>query len=280
MSTFPLPQNNGAHPLALATGVQGWGIAQLPLADIASRRKSIPAWAPADTPSHFFKYSDEQTILAALAVNDAVERCQLDPREQSNWAIITAPQFLGRLAGANVFRRFRATGAPGVSPHTIPQHSLHSVSGALSVLLATRGPNVAVGGGPLALADGLLAATTLFENDAAPGGWLVCTAWDPEPQPDREGNSSSDGVCCALALALRPASSADVGGQLSIHVHDAEQPRVDSSAEQSWSVGRIVAQLSTAPETAFPHSFAWQLPWGATANLSLAFHSAPMPQAA
>lgn len=260
----------------LDASVEGWGISQLPIRDIAALRKTLPAWAPPDTPNHFFKYSDEQTILAVRAVENAIERSGLDVQEQSDWGIITAPQFMGRVSGANVFRRFHAGGASAVSPHTIPQHSLHSVSGALSVLLASRGPNVAVGGGPGALAEGLLAATSLFDCSEASACWLVCTGWNPEPLPDREGNCVTDAVCHAFALALRPAMAAGRGGRLTLRVHDA----MPSNSSAPASLSQVVTQLSLTTGGSLPHVFHWNLNWGATATLSLMPAAAHMPLAA
>lgn len=275
-TTLRVVGGDASTPVLLDASVEGWGIAQLAMKDIAPLRKSIPAWAPPDTPNHFFKYSDEQTILAVRAVENAIERHALDVEKQRDWGIITAPQFMGRVSGANVFRRFHAGGASAVSPHTIPQHSLHSVSGALSVLLASRGPNVAVGGGPGALAEGLLAATSLFDDSEAPASWLVFTGWNPEPLPDREGNCVTDAVCHAFALALRPATAAGCGGRLTLRVHGG----LPSNASTPTSLSPVVTQLGLTSGESLPHVFHWNLNWGATATLSLAPTAAQLPLAA
>jgi hypothetical protein len=255
------------HPAArecvLTTEIVGWGYARLASESIAPLRKTIPAWAPNDTPTHFFKYSDEQTVVAAHAVSDAIARCGLVPNDWRNWGIITAPQFLGRVSGAGVFRRFRAGGASAVSPHTIPQHSLHSVSGALSVLLAGRGPNVGVGGGPNALAEGLLAATTLFDGDEASATWLVCTGWNPEPLPNPEGNANGQGVCHAFALALQSSAATLQRGELSIEYNDSLQ-----GLARSPHVSDVVDQLITC-EAGSSIAMQWQMSGGARARLSL-----------
>src|SRR6185369_1428953 len=109
----------------------------------------------------------------------AIRDQQLDVREQSQWPIVAAPRFPGRLAGIDSLRRFTTGGGPALSPHLIAQHSLHSVSGALSVLLGSRGPNLGVGGGADSLREGLLAALTLARPRGATGAWLISTAFNP-----------------------------------------------------------------------------------------------------
>lgn len=90
-----------------------------------------------------------------------------------------------------------------VSPTILPQHSLHSVSGTISIALGIHGPNYGAGGGCGALGEGLLCAVTLMANGTLPGIWLVLTEWNPEPIPD-EGNAHDvgDATCHALAIAL------------------------------------------------------------------------------
>src|SRR6187399_2186108 len=113
----------------LSASLLGWGTARADLAAIAAMRKKLPTWAPPDTPGHFLKYADEQTVLAVAALD-----------------------------------RFGRGGGPAISPHVIPQHSLHSISGALSILLASRQPNFGIGGTAESLAEGLLAALTFPAN--------------------------------------------------------------------------------------------------------------------
>jgi hypothetical protein len=67
----------------LEIGIDAWGYERLALGEINGLRKTIPAWAPEGTPHHFFKYSDEQTILAARAVESAVARHGLNVAQQS-----------------------------------------------------------------------------------------------------------------------------------------------------------------------------------------------------
>ena len=250
----------------IEVGVEGWGYARLSFDETQGLRKTVPRWAAADAPLHFFKYADEQTILAVRALDNAIERHGLEAN-LSDWAVIAAPQFLGRLAGATAFHRFLKGGAPGVSLHTIPQHSLHSVSGAISVLLGCHGPNVGVGGGPQAMSDALLTASTLFDQRQCSGVWLVCTGWSPEPLPNLEGKCDSTAVCHAFALALKPAGNAARCGTLQLR-WDGARPQL--AAETPAAVEQVVDQLIKLDSLLLPCTFRWPLDWGATAQLQLA----------
>ena len=88
------------------------------------------------------------------------------------------------------------------------------------MLLATRGPNVALGGGPNALGEALLAASSLLESSEAPAVWLVCTAWDPQPLPDRDGNCTTMPVCHAFALAVQSSPEKSLCGRLVLDMSD------------------------------------------------------------
>lgn len=248
-------------------GIKGWGHARCSATEIAALRRSIPRWAAADTPGHFFKYSDEQTIMAVRALDSTIEQNGIDVKSLADCAVIAAPQFLGRVQGANAFSRFLRTGAPGVSPHLIPQHSLHSVSGAISVLLGCHGPNVGVGGGPNSLDDALLTAATLLESGAAPHCWLVCTAWDPEPLPDREGQFTNEPICHAFALALEQGQASAKQSTLQLHLQDSS-PRL-AGVSTSMTAAHVVNQMLAVEQSQLPQSCRWQMNWGASAEIRL-----------
>lgn len=250
----------------LKVGIDAWGYSRLTADEIAGLRKVIPAWAVADAPGHFFKYSDEQTIMAVQAISQAITRLDMDLSLQSDWAVIAAPQFLGRIQGANMFHRFLRDGAPGVSPHMIPQHSLHSVSGAISVLMKCHGPNLGVGGGPGAVDDAMLTAATLFESGGPSGSWLVCTAWDPEPLPSRDGKCVNEPLCHAFALAIKPAEEVANFGTLQIHCDDASS-NVEASNQNL--VTQIVNEMISAEALMLPRRMRWSMDWGATVELLL-----------
>ena len=249
---------------AVSAGVQGYSTLSLPLAEAQALRKSIPSWAPADTPGHFFKYSDEQTIACVQVVDRLIAAEGLDVADCRDWGILVAPRFIGRLAGAGIRERFQKRGDQGVSPHTLPQHSLHSPSGALSILLGTRGPNVGMGGGPNSLTEGLLAALTMFDLNApsssGAGLWFVATDWSPEPLPDEQGHCTTPAVCHAIALLLRPASTAGLLGHLTLQLGNEA-----NVAQQRSAHGTRIDQLIQALERDNPGNgplgFEWYLPW-------------------
>ena len=104
------------------------------------------------------------------------------------WSVVAAPRFMGRLAGVEALVRYARGGGPALSPHLIPQHSLHSVS-ALSALCSPAGNRIWA----------WAAASIRSPKDCSPhsrsrvtpetaGVWLVATAWDPEPVIDQQGN--------------------------------------------------------------------------------------------
>jgi hypothetical protein len=255
------------HPLRLAAGdepcleLRGFGTARADLATIASMRKSLPAWVPAETPGHFLKHADEQTVVAVAAVDQAIRSAGLRPCDYQDWSIIAAPRFIGRLAGTTTLARFTRGGGPAISPHLIPQHSLHSISGALSILLASRRPNFGIGGASESLAEGLLAALT-FPASGCSGAWLVATGWDPEPQIDEQGRCTNAPLCHAAALAFEPTVSAFGCGQLRLLTNGgpiADHPEV-RWFDHAAGLAQCLAALTPGGAA---QCFAWRLPWGA-----------------
>jgi hypothetical protein len=252
---------------SFSAAIESWGSACIPLAAIAPLRKKLPAWVPDSVAGHFLKYTDEQTVAAVAAVDRAIQTHQIDLRKQRHWPIIAAPRFLGRVAGPAVIHGYDRGGPQSVSPHIIPQNSLHSVSGALSILLASRGPNVGVGGGPESLDDAILAAFSLPGSGQAVGCWLVATAWDPEPVADRDCRPQNEPVCHALALTLRFAAAAGACGELTLRSSAASQI-ANPPTECRASVAQLVKQLEESP-MAGAFRLAWTLAWGAEAQIAL-----------
>jgi hypothetical protein len=253
------------RPHSFTAAIASWGTARLTLGDFAPLRKRLPSWVPEGTAGHFLKYADEQTVAAVVAVDRAVEAERLDLSRQRDWPIIAAPRFLGRIAGPNVISGYDRRGPQSVSPHVIPQNSLHSISGALSILLASRGPNAGVGGGPESLDDALLAVFSLPGASAAQGCWLVATAWDPEPIADRECRLLNEPTCYAFALALQFASAARVGGELRLRVTGAGS---STNYTPRMSVAHIVGRLEQLSGTG-GFRLTWPLACGAEAELSV-----------
>jgi hypothetical protein len=247
---------------ALSANLLGWGTARADCAAIAGMRKKLPTWAPADTPGHFLKYSDEQTVLAVAAVDQAICSAELDAKQFENWSIVAAPRFIGRIAGVGTLARFERGGGPAISPHVIPQHSLHSISGALSILLSSRQPNFGVGGTGDSLAEGLFAALTFPEGNRE-GILLVATAWEPEPQLDNEGSCTNSPVCHAVALALEATAAGSGCGNLHLNFGDG---LIDARRKVHWfeNAAGLASRLAALVPGGPTGYFAWRLPWGAT----------------
>ncbi len=261
----------------LSIGLNAWGIAQGDLASIALWRKSLPDWKAPDTAGHFLKHADEQTVVAVQAVDRAIRDHGLDAAGQRDWPIVAAPRFPGRLAGIESLKRFKSGGGPALSPHLIAQHSLHSVSGALSVLLGSRGPNLGVGGGADALREGLLAALTLVQPHSASDAWLVLTAWSPEPVVADDAALQNSPICQAVALALAAAGGAGDCGRLSLRVGFGAPASIND--EVPLRLAELFACLETLSPSA-PARFSWRLDWGATINLEIRSAAARLAAAA
>src|SRR3954467_12941766 len=101
--------------------LSSWGAARADLSAIAALRKSIPAWAPKDTPGHFLKHADEQTVLAVAALDNAIQSSGRPTSDYGQWTIIAAPRFIGRMAGGATLERYSRGGGSAISPHLIPQ---------------------------------------------------------------------------------------------------------------------------------------------------------------
>ncbi len=130
--------------------ITAYGAIEADADSIAGLRQSPNPPAPVTLAPNFFKHSDEQTIVGLAAVFQAIRTHDLAGEDFTDWAVLAAPRFFGRAMLANTLRRFAVEGAWGVSPHVIPHRSQHSLSGTVSQALRIHGPNLGVGGGPLA----------------------------------------------------------------------------------------------------------------------------------
>jgi hypothetical protein len=146
--------------------------------------------------------SDEQTIAGTAAVFTAMDVMGRSADEFESWGVVAASRYLGRANLAVALRSFMAEGVWGTSPHLIPHFALHSASGTISLALGLHGPNLGVGGGLHAEAEGFLAALTWLAAGVVPGVWLILSGWSPELRPDPRGSIPHAGECQALALAL------------------------------------------------------------------------------
>lgn len=198
MSHFPAPSS----PVPLHAVVAADAAAIRTLRDAPS-----PEGAPT-LPSRFLRHADEHTVVGVRAVMEAMAARPADAGRFERFAVVAAPCGAGRPASARTLVQLRAGGAVTVSPHVVPQCSLHAVAAAVSVGLGMHGPNVGVGGGPEALGEGILAALSLLDERDVDGCWLVLTAWDAEPALDATGDAPADAVCRGVALALDRAAAA------------------------------------------------------------------------
>jgi len=259
----------------LTTAVVAAASAAARLSECGPLRKMPPAYPGVELSGHFLKHADEQTIVALLAIRKATDRYGIDPRQLAGWGIIAAPRYIGRLTGANVLYKFPRGGTSAVAPHIVAQCSLHSVSGAASIALGMHGPNLGVGGGEWAIADGLTAALTLFETARVPGLWLLLTEFDAEPLPDEQGRPLNDPTCHAVALALVPGAAGD--SQLTL------RPGAHSKSLRADYPEPAVAEIAAcidAAERGLPARWACWLPWGGRVELRLAAAVQQMPKAA
>ena len=120
-------------------------------------------------PPSLLRYADEQTIAGTAAVFTAIEAMGASPDRFEAWGVVAATRYLGRANLAVALRSFMAEGVWGTSPHLIPHFALHSASGSISLALGSHGPNLGVGGGLHAVAEGFLTALTWLSTGVGAG---------------------------------------------------------------------------------------------------------------
>ncbi len=192
------------HDATYTCGVVAHAVVESTLTGLATLREVSGRVAGRDIPPRFLRYADEQTVVGLTAVLRAIEQFGGEVPCFDEWGVVAAPRFPGRIGGAAAQVKYRQGGPSTISPHVIPQCSLHSLSSAISIALAMRGPNLGVGGGPEALAEGFAAAAGFLSGGMVPGLWLVLTGWDPEAAPDGHGAITNEAIGRGVALALIP----------------------------------------------------------------------------
>jgi len=276
-----------AVPSPAGCRIVSHALVESPLAELATlRARPAPAGGP-PLPARFLRHADEHTVVGVHAVLEAIAASP-GPLDLSRHSIVAAPCQSGRLAAARTLAQLHAGGAVTVSPHIVPQCSLHSVAGAVSVALGMHGPHLGVGGGPDALAEGLFAAATLVAGGGDPTGtaaWLVATEWEEEPDLDDRGESRNDPVCRALALLLEPIGEPTGGGEetapLSLAVRmpakHSPGPRLHETAGGLVAFARALAMCAEGGALA-----TWTVicPWGAEIRVSGRPRSAGLREAA
>jgi hypothetical protein len=200
--TYSPLEGDGPRPDGCA--IVAFAVLRVPQDDFPALRKRPGPDVGKSLSSGLLRQSDEQSVAGVAAVFHAINDFNLQDLSFADWGVVGAPCLLGRMASAAVLDKFRRLGPRGVSPLVSPYLSLHAVSAMISVGLQAHGPNLGVGGGPGAVAEGLLAGLTLLLEPSTPGVWLVLTGWDPEP--DAADSGAAPAVCHAVALALVPAA--------------------------------------------------------------------------
>lgn len=191
-------------PHQASTSVAAHAIVTVGLPAIDDMRDAPPPEGVPPTPHRFLRHADEHTVVALRAVQEALAGNAELLGDRKRHAVVAAPCGAGRPAAARTLVQLRDRGAVSVSPHVVPQCSLHAIASAVSVGLGMHGPNIGVGGGPDALSEGCLAALSLVAEPDVAVCWLVLTAWDSEPVLDDRGDVPGDAVCRGVALALDP----------------------------------------------------------------------------
>jgi hypothetical protein len=215
-------------------GIRAVGVAHAALEELPAlkQRPSPPGGIP--IASNFLRLSDEQTIVGLAATLRAVHDFQL--RDLSDWGILGAPQFMGRLSLASSLYKFQREGAWSTSPLIIPHHCLHSLSGTISLALGIHGPNLGIGGGSGAVEQAFLTGLAWLQDQRLPGVLVVLTGWHPEPIPDEQGRSLVPATCYGAALALVPAVTKWSGARLTLS-------SAGSSATNSLNMHELIDML-------------------------------------
>jgi hypothetical protein len=249
MERFSTSAETKAEP-ALAADVIGYSLFRVAPADVpALRRKPGPmpdGWSR--VPPSLLRNSDEQTIAGTAAVFAAMDVMRWHPDRFGTWGVVAASRYLGRASLAAALRSFIAEGVWGTSPHLIPHFALHSPSGTISLALGSHGPNLGVGGGLYATADGFLTALTWLAAGVVPGVWMVISGWTPELVPDPAGKAATSGECLALALALvQPDSEAARLGFRAVTARDGV--RAHAPLDLAWLAARLGGRDEKSPRT-------------------------------
>lgn len=267
-----------AEATSAACGVGGHALVEATIAEIPGLRDaSVPEGVSA-LPPRFLRHCDEQTVVGMRAVLAAIAAFP-EPRPSFDaYGVVASPCQSGRIATAQSLAMLRTAGGVAISPHIVPQCSLHSVAGAVSVALGMHGPNIGVSGGQHAVSEGLFTSLTLLAANAAlPGIWLVVSGWTEEPSLDAGGkpvlcppqDAHSGPICRALAVALTSdadaATDPTTGRRLTLHMPSAI--RVALPAAEDRRAAEEILEFAKALDA--PHDASWShtCPWATDIRL-------------
>ena len=202
---------------AVAAGLAGWATVRASSNQLAALRKNPGLPADKTLSPGFLRNSDEHTVLALAAISRAMVSMDRPMNSFVDWGVVAAAHLFGRSGTFQSLLNFRQEGAWGVTPHMIPHHSLHAISGTISQALQLHGPNFGIGGGTQAVAEAFLAAATMISDNNLPGLWVVLTGHEPESLAG-ELNQDTKGLVdyLAAAVALKPVTCAESASCLCI----------------------------------------------------------------
>lgn len=241
------------------------------LSDMAALREGgWPEAAPA-LPRRFLRHADEQTVVGMHAVLAAIATVPEPPALEGHGVVAASCQ-AGRIAAAQTLVQAKQGGGVTVSTQIVPQGSLHSLAGAVSVGLGMRGPNIGVSGGPDVLSEGLLTAFSWLYG-AGPAAcdtvWLVMTGWDDEPALDPHGLPTTDPVCRGVAVAVTRAAAASSVHEERLTLH--LDPRAAAqAASETASLRSLADALAGNASTTLPLEWSHHFPWGGSVRLTAA----------
>ena len=242
---------------------------------LAQWRQQPPPLTGQPLPASLVKHSDDQTLAAVAALYAALEGRGWLGQSFTDWGVIAAPNFFGRAGNAHAIQRFGQEGAWGVSPHVIPHHSLHALSGTISQMLKIHGPNFGISGAAQACQDAFLIAAALLAEATVPGLWLLLSGHDREWLPLENGKLEPAGplvaatpacdavVCEAVALALMPATAPADGLTL----------RIGPELNRVGLADLTLPALVSALDAAGPMRGHWRLPGTGWVELAAVTHS-------
>ncbi|NDC63319.1 MAG: hypothetical protein EBZ59_04870 [Planctomycetia bacterium] len=265
------------HPVTTATTAPRCSIAAHAMVEAGLtrieelRERPGPGEGP-ELPRRFLRHCDEHTVVGMAAVLEAIARWPGPPPSFDRWGVLAAPCLAGRLQSALTLSQLSTAGAIGVSPHIIPQCSLHAMASAVSVGLGMHGPNIGVGGGPQAIVEGLVTSLSMLGEPEVPGLWLVLTQWDREPVPDGAGGATAEAVCRSLALALVSCGdAADLPGRATLALrlpagrhadeHAADEPT--SADQEPLTLREFAAAVTAATRPSARGRWSRACDWGA-----------------
>ncbi len=272
-----------AEAVSAACCIASHALVEATLAEIPGLRDaSVPDGVP-PLPPRFLRHCDEQTVVGMRAVLAAIAAHPEPWPSFAGYGVVAAPCQSGRIATAQSLAMLRTAGGVAVSPHIVPQCSLHSVAGAVSVALGMHGPNIGVSGGQHAVSEGLFTCLSMLAADASlPGVWLVVSGWTEEPSLDAAGkpdcsppqDARSGPICRALAVSLTAsadaAANAGISRRLTLHMPSAIR-MARPAAEDRLAADEILdfaRGLAAGPAASWSHA----CPWGA--EIRLAPHAA------